>query len=383
MKQLLRNIKKYSLLLSVVLGCIVGGFVLVKMTEPKGQVKFDELALGEENSIARGVIDGVHAHCHDLSDDHRCFNGYTSSGFRDVVLWLGNSQVHAINQMKPGDETASHNLHRRFRKFGTFFLTFSQPNASLQEHYLLFEYLLTRLPIRTLILPVVFDDMRESGIRTTLRAAFENAHVVEQLSTTVVGQGLISNHGEKDSSGNDLSAIEDTMQVRYERYLNESLAEIFPVWEGRPDLRGRLFVALYKLRNWVFDITPASVREIIPGSYLRNKEALQAILLRAKAEGVKVLVYVVPLRNDVKIPYDPSQYQYFKKDIRDIADSHDARFINLETLVPSKFWGTKNSTTVGGNQELDFMHFQAEGHRLLADALFENLFGMGHKESGQ
>ena len=36
-------------------------------------------------------------------------------------------------------------------------ITFSQPNANLQEHYVLFEYLRHRLPVRTLILPLVFD----------------------------------------------------------------------------------------------------------------------------------------------------------------------------------------------------------------------------------
>jgi hypothetical protein len=41
-------------------------------------------------------------------------------------------------------------------------------NVSLQEHYALFEYLLLQLPLNTLVLSVVFDYMRETGIISNL-----------------------------------------------------------------------------------------------------------------------------------------------------------------------------------------------------------------------
>ncbi len=53
-----------------------------------------------------------------------------------VTLWLGNSQIHAINRFSPGEETASPELHRLFFRLNHYFLTFSQANANLQEHYL-------------------------------------------------------------------------------------------------------------------------------------------------------------------------------------------------------------------------------------------------------
>ena len=65
-----------------------------------------------------------------------------------------------------------------------------------------------------------------------------------------------------------------------------------------------------------------------------------------------------------------SFYNNFKKEIKDIAEEYKIHFTSLENLVPSEFWGKKASTNLRGEDEVDFMHFQAEGHRLLAEAIF-------------
>ena len=84
-----------------------------------------------------------------------------------------------------------------------------------------------------------------------------------------------------------------------------------------------------------------------------------------------MLIYIVPLRSDVEVPYVASEYLQFKADVYSLAKKHHAAFFNLENLVPAELWGTKDSTTGGVSQELDFMHFQAGGHKLLADQLAE------------
>ncbi len=122
-------------------------------TDSGNEKDFEELALGDEASSYFGQVDGVPVHCKDLENAHLCIDGYKKATVNDVILWLGNSQVHAINQMKQGDETASPILHRGLRA-QKYFMTLSQPNANLQEHYLLFEYLAGKVPISTLVLPV-------------------------------------------------------------------------------------------------------------------------------------------------------------------------------------------------------------------------------------
>ena len=71
--------------------------------------------------------------------------------------------------------------------------------------------------------------------------------------------------------------------------------------------------------------------------------------------------------------YNKEQYKLFKKEVKTIAQKNGAHFINLENLVPADYWGTKNTTTLGEKQELDFMHFQSKGHQLLAERLYIEL----------
>jgi len=362
--------------LKLLLGLLVGVLILYQVapSEKKEAAHFENLALGKETTVSFGVVDGMAVHCQDLTDLDDCLLGYEEEGNqRPVMLWLGNSQIHSINQYQLGEETAAPELHRRFQAQGDYFLTLSQPNANLQEHYLLFAYLLNRLPVETLVLPVVFDDMREDGIRTNLVHAFKDSSAIDLVSRTAIGQSLIANHGDQDAAGNDMAALEDTVQKRSEKTLNAALKVAWPLWAERPALRGSFLISLYQFRNWALGINPSSTRRMIPGRYAKNRDAFLAILDLAAMREVKVLVYMVPLRNDVKVPYEPDEYVAFKSEVEKIAEQSNARYVDLENLIPSDLWGTKDATTLGGGSELDFMHFQAGGHHLLAEALYREL----------
>jgi hypothetical protein len=345
-------------------------------------IKFGDFALGAENSSSfdSHFVDGVQIHCYDLTDDDKCIDGYKKSRpGEDVTLWLGNSQVFIINQMKQGNMTASHTLHQNAKVDSKYFMTFSQPNANLQEHYILFEYLAQKLPVTTLVLPIVFDDMRETGIRNTLIGVFKDQSVLKRIVSTEIGRKLSENEGDQDLAGNDMSALQDTIQEQSEKYLNSELDKIWRVWSERPKLRGSLLSNLYLYRNWLLGVNASSIRRIIPGRYAVNMQALNAILKSARELKIRVLLYIPPLRDDVKIPYNLDQYDNFKSDIQSIATRHNAEFANLESLVPAKYWGTKDATSIGGGQELDFMHFQVGGHRLLANSLYGKLKNLWKK----
>tara|TARA_B100001123_G_scaffold447038_1_gene603291 strand:- start:941 stop:1804 length:864 start_codon:yes stop_codon:yes gene_type:complete len=275
--------------------------------------------------------------------------------------------------MKHGDKTAAHIMHKYLAPISKYFMTFSQPNANLQEHYLLFEYLALQLPVNTLVLSIVFDDMRETGIRPSLVEAFNNQVVNSRLHKTRIGRKMISLQGNQNSIENDFEALENTFQEQSEKYLNYKLGKFLKIWELRPTFRGRILTNLYFLRNWIFSITPSSVRKIIPGRYRLNLLSLNEILNTSVEQGIKVLIYIVPIRDDVKIPYDMSQYVKFKSEIQTISKKSGVRYANLESLVPAELWGVKPNTTFDSELELDFMHFQAGGHQLLADKLHEEL----------
>ena len=63
------------------------------------------------------------------------------------------------------------------------------------------------------------------------------------------------------------------------------------------------------------------------------------------------------------------QVNRYNHEIKDIAKEYKVNFISLENIVSAEFWGKKKSTTLNHEDEVDFMHFQANGHRLLAKSI--------------
>ncbi|MDC1239873.1 hypothetical protein N8Z80_02415 [Litorivicinus sp.] len=363
------------------LGFIVGVTLLYVFIPNDNPVQFEELALGDATEPVYTLVDKKKIHCNDMMDSRECIAAYEEFGReQSVTLWLGNSQVHAINQPKSNDETAATELHRKFQLHDKYFVTYSQPNANLQEHYILFANSITNLPVNTLVLPVVFDDMREDGIRTSISSALKDPILVQQLSQGELGLKLYKNYLSQSRPGNDLAGLNDTVQERVELVLNEKLIEAWSVWASRPSFRGEFLNFLYLSRNWIFGINPSTTRKIIPGRYALNLQAFSEILDLAAYNRINVLAYIVPLRNDVKHPYQPEHYEAFKSEVERITFQKGFYFSNFENIVPSEFWGFKSSTTLGGGLELDFMHFTADGHRLLAESIYERLLELSSEQ---
>lgn len=336
------------------------------------QTNFEEVTLAPETTTVYGVVDGLPVHCADDHDLGRCIEAVTQRGMAKHAVWLGNSQLHAINQFKPGDVNAPLLLHQMLAPSGVDVVTFSQPNANLQEHAVLFTYLSQHMKVDTLLLPLVFDDMREDGIREKLQATLHDSQVETEFKRHAVGRQIIqanSAHAEL----NQVAAEPRSVQERIENQLLAYLDEHSATWRAREEVRGSFYLGLYRLRNWVFNITPSTARRLIPSRYATNMAALQMTLDIARSRGTRVILYIAPIRNDVKIPYVQEEYQHFKQTAQAIATERGITFLNMESLVPSQFWGLKDSTTAGGAAEIDFMHFQTGGHRLLANQMRQAL----------
>ena len=359
-------------LLSTLIGIFLGIFLLnYFFSDSKKQIRLDELALGKDNKTVLADFEGKRIHCGDTTDLNLCLKGYKSSNIElPVTLWLGNSQLHAINQYHEGDQTAALLLHKDLKKFDIYTLTFSQANANLQEHYLLLAYLLEYFPIKTLILPVVFDDLREDDIRLTIENVLTNQFVKKKISKSYTGKNLISKFNNKNSNTSVSNRKKDLSQDYFENLLDKKLNKFWSIWSNRENLRGSLFAKLFFFRNYIFGITPSTTRKMIPGRYVKNISAFKDILKLSLKNKLEVLVYIPPIRNDVKLPYNIKDYNNFKKEIHDITKEYDVNFFSLENLVPPNFWGKKFSTNLKKVKEIDFMHFQAKGHQLLAEALF-------------
>ena len=144
----------------------------------------------------------------------------------------------------------------------------------------------------------------------------------------------------------------------------------FRIWANRENFRGYIFNWLYILRNTIFGIRPQTIRPIIESSYSSNLVALHQLLELTKRSKTKVLLYIPPIRSDVPIPYAQQEYSRFIKDIEMFrANYKNVNFRDYSSIIPGKYWGYKEATNFVDKKEFDFMHFQFEGHRILADSL--------------
>jgi len=100
---------------------------------------------------------------------------------------------------------------------------------------------------------------------------------------------------------------------------------------------------------------------MIKPRYERNMMALEAMLEDCHEKGIPVLMYVAPIRQDITLPYDVDAYHRWKQDLQNLAKQYSARYRDFDALVPGYLWGTYHENDV------DFMHFQGEGHKLLAE----------------
>lgn len=345
---------------SATITSVLGLYWLFPTSSP---IDLAEAALGKETQVVIGHYNGDRVHCFDMSDAAECLEPAKSRSLNKSALWLGNSQLHAINQPSPKSVPASVTAVELIREDGIELLTFSQPNANLAEHYILFEALTAKFDFNLLILPAVFDDMREQSIRPSIKNILAEADIAERLSKNKIGRDLLVLSVKEDKK--KPVSLQDSSESIITSKLDSCCA-----WETlRSQARGKISLFLYQFRNYIFGIKPNSIRRMIKANYVRNLEAFDTILRRALKLDMKVIVYIPPLRSDVPIPYDPIEYAEFKTDIENISSEHGVNFANYEGIVPGPLWGMKDPTSLGGEKELDFMHFKEPGHALLAKSV--------------
>ena len=343
-------------------------------------INWEELALGKETFSPHVFLeDGTRVyaknqdqvvHCSSIEN---CFKNFSINKKTPVVLWLGNSQLHAINQYKETDVLASEILHNNLKKDGYDLLTISHPSANLQEHYTIAEYAKLQLGLDSIIIGVVFDDFREDGVRNDIGKFLKDKPLSDELKATKIGRKIINNYKEVLDTQDDYGALRLSFQDKAERFLNEKLESISEIWGRRPYLRGLVFNTLYKTRNYVFNINPSTKRKMIKPRFKDNWNALESLIDSYVSSGINVFVYIAPIRGDVEIPYLPNEYDKFKLELTLLASKKGFNLMNYEDLVPAQFWGLKDSTNIDGSPELDFMHYQYGGHKILSDQIYKDL----------
>lgn len=275
---------------------------------------------------------------------------------KNNALFLGNSQTGAINNYKKNDDNyisiinKNNLINEKFTSLNSIWL----PNATLREFSeIINQFNNCNLKINLLILPIFLDDTRIDLKREGVK--MYDSIICKYKSL------------EKESIGREKGNL---------FYLNNVIENNLLILNSLDKLNQDLKINLYKLRNFVFNIKPDSSRKIKESSYNSNLKSLMEILEKRERKKLKTVLYIPPLLNaksEGEIPYLRSEYNRFKSDIENLCKSEFCIYLNLENIIPNKFWGKKNSTSFLRKNELDFMHFTGLGHEILANYFIEFL----------
>ena len=334
-------------------------------------IEVNEAALGGQTTAVLAESDGLQVSCSDALDSGLCEDAYRRADHMPAVLWFGNSQNFAINRYKPGDELAVVIVHRWLKNRGTWLVSYTQPNANLNEEALLFEALTHRYDTRRVIIPVFMDKLREHGIRQEITKFMDDPKTADRVRRSPAW-GDISPFLTKEPE----LGVQSSLQNWTENMINSTMEQSWPLWRDRSKLRSNLGFALHILRNQLFGIHSYTTRIVDPKVYAEKMVILDKLLQSADAQKLKVLLYIPPYRKDIRGPYDDDQYTKFKVDVGMLAAKYSADFVDLDNTVPGPLWATVVDT-IFGFEEPDFMHFTAEGHQRLADAIKMKLSDLG------
>jgi hypothetical protein len=288
------------------------------------------------------------------------------------ILWLGNSQLHFIENFEKGQHAAPFLLREALDcPETTVPLAVSLPHANLQEDYVLYHIVRRRLPVSAIIIQLSFDDLREDGLREDLGLLLEPADRTA-LKSSALGLGILTKAESQwqGRDGGENAALTGFLQKKLEDSINAVLTARWQLWADRKWLRTRLYVDIYEVRNVVLGIRPTTIRKLIPQRYADNMSALGTLLQEAAASGIRVIPYIAPIRQDLVSPYDHGEYLSWKQDVARLALANGSSVLDLAALVPATEWPP-------ASESADFNHFKVGGHKLLANALLPAVKTLG------
>jgi hypothetical protein len=298
-------------------------------------------ALGRNTSIRFGSsFNNDEIHCGGARAIETCIQTLKNTDkTKKKILWIGNSQLHSINQMQD-DDLLSIEIVSKNEAASASIVAISFPNLNYGEAAEIFSLFVEEIEIDILILGIVFDDFREFGIRPD---------IFKQLG---------ANKHEADSKTVGIFDLE-----LLESYLSTRLEAISTLWKDRDELRKFIIFNIYKTRNWLFNISAQTERPLIPSFYQSALESLTSIAMKSQERGIDFLLYLAPLRSDIAPPYERDEYNQFQTDILELSAQLQIPLKDLSSIVPVNCWGT---TGYIGEDEIDFMHFSGCGHQVLA-----------------
>jgi hypothetical protein len=356
-------------ILAQVLGVITA---LIALEQVRTHLLFDfnAAAMGEYTSSVFGTSGGgARIHCTGLEIEP-CVQSWVAAGKPPVILWFGNSQLHGVNRYRPGDKTAVMKLHDALAPTGQFLVGYSLPNMTLPEVAVAWQALASKLEIRTVLLPVVLNALRDAAVRDGVRPLLADVETGRKLQRSPVARDLASTL--KSDPAAQAAEGRKSLATWVENHLEGKLSAFSALWRDRSAVQALLDYIYFKAWHELAGASAQSKRSLVGLGYEAQIALLSDILKDFAGCGARVIVYVPPYRQDIPGPYIQAEYDRFKVNLSRIASANGADYADLDNLVDGPDWGMVRDPLFR-TEDYDFMHFTANGHSRLAEALLAQL----------
>ena len=126
------------------------------------KINANDFALGSENQHTAEATLGLNYTAASISDIKFIINQPITTCIDQKplkkIMWLGNSQLHTINQFQSGQHIAPYWLRQKAQDPSCFWpYGFSLPNANFQEFFILSSYISSATHIDAAVVPLVFE----------------------------------------------------------------------------------------------------------------------------------------------------------------------------------------------------------------------------------
>lgn len=369
---------------AVLVAAIIMGLLVVWCAFRGEDVALDKVGLGIGTTVHDDPLfaEGRKVLCFSISDLDQCLKDLPPARGRTRLLWLGWSQLYAINDYHPGDRVAASLMVDRLASLGVDLIAVAMPNINPREELVVYEYVRQRLHLDGLIVAAWLQGTKQEGIRPEWQAALASEPLRNRLQSLPSGAGILALKEVPDAQSVPVPASQAgsqnervSTQQMVEEWLLRHLNESFPLWRLRNQAQGTLRLALrdskaqvLRLRNLILGLHAETWYNPIPESrYLINVQAFTDLVEQARHDNLPILVYVPPRPTDAHFPFDPDLYARYKVQMERMAVQQGARFVNLEDCVKGPVWGKIENGA--GEIVTDYSHFTAQGHAQLATAL--------------
>lgn len=331
-----------------------------------------DAALGQHTSSREEWMDGVKISTATYASElFPAYEKWKKKGFQ-IVLWMGASQLHAINEMHPDDRLAVFMANQEaMRRNAPFrFLQVSFPNANFYDLFSIYlDFTLHGHPPDIVVFAAFYDSLRRTGLSTP---SAEELPVTFFKETDTGGRRelfqLIQQSQTHTQVKNEGPAAQASggkgLQERLEAKVVHALEGVWPAFHHRGRLGARVeFEILQILKSRRSKRMAPRISDV---TRLWNELGLQAFLSTIANDGITGAVYEAPIRQEDFDYHEPALYEQFQTKLNELTEQNRIHFRRLGKLIPEpQIWGLQNGDMP------DFFHFKVEGHRRLARAIYD------------